>query len=287
VLQEPVLARAGDRFVIRRSSPPETIGGGVVVDPLPPRRRAQPWDLPNGVEDGLARLLAEAGTRGLARGTARVRLGSDVWDPRLAKEVAGRLYSPEVLDEISRRIEQSVNDFHVRDSLSAGMLLSALPGALKLPVELVETQVTRLVSAGRLQRAAALLSRPGWNPILDGSDLELKAVLLNELVTAGAEPPDVSQLTATHHRDPVPILRIMEREGLVVPVEAERYYASQAVQHLVGLLREGMEEGREYGPAELREILGLSRKYLIPFLEFCDRMRYTERRTTGRVLLPT
>jgi selenocysteine-specific elongation factor len=77
----------------------------------------------------------------------------------------------------------------------------------------------------------------------------------------------------------------MEREGIVIAVESERYYATQSVQHLVARLREGMEPGREYGPAELREILGLSRKYLIPFLEFCDRKRYTERRTTGRVLL--
>jgi selenocysteine-specific elongation factor len=44
VLQEPILARAGDRFVLRLASPPSTIGGGVVVDPLPPRRRAAVWD---------------------------------------------------------------------------------------------------------------------------------------------------------------------------------------------------------------------------------------------------
>jgi selenocysteine-specific elongation SelB-like protein len=47
-----------------------------------------------------------------------------------------------------------------------------------------------------------------------------------------------------------------------------------------------MTEGREYSPAELREMLGLSRKYLIPFLEFCDRKRITERRATGRVRVP-
>jgi selenocysteine-specific elongation factor len=167
------------------------------------------------------------------------------------------------------------------------MPASGLAGALRLPVELVETQVTMLAAAGRIARSGALVSRPGWSPVLSEADLALKAALQEELVRAGPEPPDVSQLTAAHHRDPVPILRIMEREGTVVAVESERFYDVEAVQGLLGLMRREMEVGREYGPAELREILGLSRKFLIPFLEFCDRMQYTERRTTGRVLLPS
>jgi len=45
-----------------------------------------------------------------------------------------------------------------------------------------------------------------------------------------------------------------------------------------------MLPGREYSPAELRDVIGLSRKFLIPFLEYCDRHGVTERRPTGRVL---
>ena len=48
-------------------------------------------------------------------------------------------------------------------------------------------------------------------------------------------------------------------------------------------LGRGMTAGREYAPAELREVLGLSRKFLIPFLEYCDRKGVTERRDGGRV----
>jgi hypothetical protein len=45
-----------------------------------------------------------------------------------------------------------------------------------------------------------------------------------------------------------------------------------------------MEPARIYSPAELRDVLGVSRKYLIPFLEYCDRRQITERRADGRVL---
>jgi selenocysteine-specific elongation factor len=83
------------------------------------------------------------------------------------------------------------------------------------------------------------------------------------------------------------ILRILEREGVVVPVEADRFYAAEAVDELVGRLRRGMEPEREYAPAELRDLLGVSRKYLIPFLEFCDRRGITARRSGGRVISGT
>src|ERR1019366_9876627 len=50
-LDAPVVARAGDRFVLRTTSPAMTIGGGVVTDPQPPARRAKPWRAP-GAGDG-------------------------------------------------------------------------------------------------------------------------------------------------------------------------------------------------------------------------------------------
>jgi selenocysteine-specific elongation factor len=53
---------------------------------------------------------------------------------------------------------------------------------------------------------------------------------------------------------------------------------------MVGKLREELVPGEVYVPAQLRDILGFSRKYLIPFLEYCDRNGVTERRGEGRVL---
>jgi selenocysteine-specific elongation factor len=104
------------------------------------------------------------------------------------------------------------------------------------------------------------------------------------LRVAGAEPPSVAELTTTNGAAVAPLLRLLEREGAVVSVDSERYYAIDALTLLVGRLRNGMVGGREYSPSELRDVLGLSRKYLIPFLEYCDRRGITERRSAGRVL---
>jgi selenocysteine-specific elongation factor len=48
-----------------------------------------------------------------------------------------------------------------------------------------------------------------------------------------------------------------------------------------------MSPGREYPPGELRDLLGFSRKYLIPFLDYADRLGLTVRREGGRVRVGT
>jgi selenocysteine-specific elongation factor len=53
---------------------------------------------------------------------------------------------------------------------------------------------------------------------------------------------------------------------------------------MIAQLKESLKPGQVYAPAQLRDVLGSSRKFLIPFLEFCDRRGLTERRGEGRVL---
>src|SRR5262249_34282733 len=75
-LDAPVVARAGDRFVLRSVSPVSTIGGGVVTDPLPLGLRVRAW--PNGglsASQRLSLLVTERGTAGLAVDNLPVRLG--------------------------------------------------------------------------------------------------------------------------------------------------------------------------------------------------------------------
>jgi selenocysteine-specific elongation factor len=80
------------------------------------------------------------------------------------------------------------------------------------------------------------------------------------------------------------MVRYLERAGMLVRVSDDRYYSPAAVDEMVGKLRSTLEPKRTYSPAELRDVLGVSRKYLIPFLEFCDVAGVTDRRAEGRVI---
>jgi len=293
VLDAPVVVRAGDRFVIRGGSPVSTLGGGVVVDPHPAHRRARPWTAQHDSFDArLSLALREAGGEGLGIADLPVRLGASPSDVAACLErhkdvlrIGARIFDRAYRDELVSSLAEAVARHHQRNPLDAGVLLQTIRARVVGRSELLDDAVRTAVMSGHLETIEnGLVRRTGWRPTLSNDQTDLKATLAGALRTAGPEPPSLGELSAAHGPSVVPIIRMLEREGTIVPVESDRYYDAGALTALVDRLRNGMIGGREYTPSELRHVIGLSRKYLIPFLEYCDRRGITERRSTGRVL---
>jgi selenocysteine-specific elongation factor len=292
VLDEPVVARAGDRFVLRSASPLVTIGGGIVMDPQPPGRRARPWPAaPLDASARLALLLAEGGASGIAVGSLPVRLGlspSAVGSllasrPAEHRALGDRIYEGTAVASLGETLRRAVAAYHASHPLEPGAPLQTMRGALGAPPALVDEIVREGVRAGSLELDGGLVRERGWSPRLSDAQRERRLALVRLLDEAGAEPPSVSEITTMHGADASGLLRLLERDGVVVQVEPDRYYAAGALRALVERLRAAMPNGGEYGPAELRDALGVSRKFLIPFLEYCDRVGITERRAAGRI----
>jgi selenocysteine-specific elongation factor len=292
ILDEPVVARAGDRFVLRTPSPAVTIGGGIVEDPAPSYRRARPIPQAGSLATRLERLLDEAGAAGIDRAILPIRVGAPpsvvtslVKNSGDAIVVIGdRLYPRTALEAVSAEIHRLIDEHHRARPLDPGPQLQSIRSAVHVPPGVIDTMVTRAVEAGVLETEGAIVRRRGWRPSLTSADEGVRDRVHAALLEAGREPPAVTELTALYG-DRVPaLLRILERAGVVVPVAPDRYYATEVLQRLVDQLRAGMEAGREYSPAELRDLLGVSRKYLIPLLEYCDRVGVTDRRVAGRVI---
>jgi selenocysteine-specific elongation factor len=95
----------------------------------------------------------------------------------------------------------------------------------------------------------------------------------------------VSELAASHpDQDVAGLLRLMAREGLVVPVGKDRYYEAAVLGRERDRLVELLRDLGSASPAAIRERIGRSRKWLIPFLEWCDGQGITTRRGDERVL---
>ena len=291
LLDEPVLARAGDRFVVRLPSPAATIGGGVIVDPAPAVARPRPWPTQLAVADRLRAVLVEGGGEGLARRTLAVRLGLA---PAAAASLVnasaevvatadGRLVGAAMVEDAVARAASLVARHHRESPLDPGLPLAALRGALGVGASLAELALARLTAAGTVEVSGAAARVAGWVPTLGAADTALATAIEARLLAAGREPPSVAELAAATGADPRPVLRFLERQGKVVAVEEDRYYLTSELAALVETVRAGMLSGRVYSPAELRDLTGLSRKYLIPFLEYCDRHGVTVRQDSGRV----
>lgn len=292
MLDEPIVVRAGDRFVLRAASPPVTIGGGIVRDPAPPHRRVRPW--PFGLAapaDRLRAMLAEGGLSGVATATLPFRLGGtsslgDVLNEAGAERIADRLVARDMLRETTKQLVERVRAHLQNHPLDTGVQQSLLRAQLGASEAIFDEVLERAIATGALALTDGLMATPGWSPQLDDRHRDVRTAVLAQLTMGGREPPSTQELVTQHGGDVVALLRILERERLVTAVEplGARYYESLCLNQLVREMQQAMAGSAEYSPAALRDVLKMSRKYLIPFLEYCDRVGITERQGSGRVL---
>jgi selenocysteine-specific elongation factor len=290
VLDAPVLLRAGDRFVIRTSAPLNTIAGGVITDPYAPKR-ARPWPPGLSVADRLDRLVEEAAGQGLDASSLPVRLGLSSADCRAltAKAnkrflmTAARLVSRPVFEELQRQLLDGVTAFHASNPLEPGIPQQSLKARLRASPAVSDAAFDAMRKTGALTGQNGLVWTRDWSPTPTQDQARLAETVLAALTLAGSEPPSVAELTEGNGGDTPHILRFLERSAKVTQVEPDRYYETVQLKLFVTRLQEAMPPGKEVGPSELRETLGLSRKFLIPLLEYCDRAGYTRRSTGGRM----
>lgn len=291
MLDERVVAQAGDRFVIRAASPPATIGGGVVTDPGPPRKRAKPW--PSAGADAGRRLqwiLAEAGGRGVAIAALDIRVGALRGQiERLAQaagavQVGGNLFDGALVPGLAAACTRAVEAAHHERPLDPGVSVQSVRSAATAAPALVDHVLATMVDAGSITIADGIVARAGWSPGASQSDSERMDRVLAALVEAGHQPPSIDELTTLFGSDTLAVLKLLARRGEVVAVTTDRYFAAGAARELVAAIRSELANGAVRSASELRVATGLTRKYIIPFLEYCDRTGVTVRDGDGRTL---
>jgi len=286
---EPVVVRAGDRFVLRATSPLNTIGGGVITDPCPPRR-ARIWQPGISSAERLEEMVSEAAGGGLDLSELPVRLGlSGVTVADLVRRtpkvavVGSRIVSRPVLEGLRQALSSNVSAYHAAEPLEPGMPAQLLRSRLKGHPGLIEAALEAEVRAGNLVSGGGVVRLPQWQPQLDQAGQRLASAVLGALDRAGIEPPTTEELSQELATPVAAIARYLERRGEIVQVEQNRYYTVRHLMLLIGRLKELLASGQEVNPSALREGLGISRKYLIPLLEYCDRVGHTARGPSGRV----
>lgn len=290
-LDRPVVARSGDRFVLRSPSPLDTVGGGVVVDPTPERGSRGAWEAAGREpHERLHALLQASGNSGIDARRLPIRLGVQ---PSLvpaavaaahAVTLGDGVFSLAALAQLARAADARITRWHASSPLDGGMPLARLREELTAPTEAADWAVEYLCKKGRYEVRDGLVGKRGDQSALSDSDAAMLARLLHRICDAAEQPPTVAELVVEFGARTEALLRFAARRGNVVAVESVRYYDTPVVSAQIDRLRGAMQPGREYSPQELRDVLGVSRKYLIPFLEYCDRAGVTDRRPSGRTL---
>ena len=252
-LEAPVVARAGDRFVVRSYSPVTTIGGGIVLEPDAPRRRR----LREGEPELLDALLGSAPEAMLARSQLAGWNGALVG--RLAVEtphapagigaaldvhvaagalgrVGDRVFMGDVLARGREILLHAVASFHESSPLRAGIdrqeLRRTLPPAAA--PGLADALLDALLRDGSLVargERGELLARAGFEPRLTDEQAAARDRILALYDAAELAPPTLEELPPELHqrRDFWPLLKLLESEGRLLAMAPETFVSAPAM----------------------------------------------------------
>ncbi|WP_330217053.1 SelB domain-containing protein [Geobacter pickeringii] len=309
-LKSPVLLLPGDPFVLRSYSPAATVGGGRVLDPMPPRHRrrsAEALELLGALGGGsdtekVRELVAGSLLSGVALEEIAVRSG--VAAKRCDAALAALLSAGEVVQAVREpRIFLSRTSFGALKELLLGEVEGYLrDNTLKdgIGKEELKTRLPRrsdprffgpllqaLEREGKVVVDRELVKLPGRKGAATVDQAGFQARIETALTRGGAEPPTVKELCEAlrcGEKDLLEHLAVLVRGGRAKKVKGDLFYAPEPLaalrEQLVALLR---EKG-EITPPEFREITGLSRKFMIPLLEYFDQEKVTIRVGDKRVL---
>jgi len=299
-----VLGR-GDRIVLRRYSPVSTIGGGCVLDPFPrARRRAEIADLQAAAGESdvqaLGRFLREASGRGLDLATLVGRMALPQEEVRALmtgvasaiplRGAAGQFLDASVLAGLEERALSRIKESHDKDPLAKGLSKEELRRRVfgKAHPAVFDTVIARLVSAEKVSETADLVALSAHRVQLSGPEGAARAAIEAAMSLAGLEGLALQNLHVQLRLD----LKVCENAVRVLVQEkaAERLGAGllvgrAALETFRSAARSRFKSGARLDVAEIKDLTGLSRKYVIPLLEWLDRERVTRRVGAERIVL--
>ncbi|HEY7113936.1 MAG TPA: selenocysteine-specific translation elongation factor [Thermoanaerobaculia bacterium] len=307
-LSQPLPVAPGDRFVLRRLSPVETVGGGVVLDPLwPPvgRRRAEELPRLDRLERGdlserCVLWIEQARERGAGEEALAARAGVPPAEVRAAVAAAGsgrvhrlrrspeRYISEASLAMLAGRATAEIASFLARGGASVGMprgtlLGKILPGADPGWAEAVESAL----AARGVFRLVGDEARPPGREDLDPKERDLSAAILKFFRERGLDPPSPAEVVArvNHHPKVVEgLLGYLAKKGELARLPGGWLVAREAVDGVVAKLRASGK--KSFDVPEFKEMFGLTRRLAIPLLEHLDAAKITRRVGDRRQVVP-
>lgn len=309
-LARPVLLLPGDPFVVRTYSPQATLGGGTVLDPGPPRRRRR--------SDEALELLAAA-EAGNDQERIRLMVESSLFSGLSLEELVNRsgmsgkridgalgllLSSGAVLQVVKEpriflgkgafaalklRLSDELRGYLAENPMQEGI------GKEELKSRIPKRSDPRFFGpllAGMEKEGSALSDRdivrlPGRKAGVTVDQAGLQAQLEEALKKGWGEPPTIKELCDLLNCTEKQVLdhaNLLCREGRAAKVKGDVFYAPGALAEIREKLIAHLKEKGEITPPEFRDLTGLSRKFMIPLLEFFDQEKLTIRTGDKRVL---
>jgi selenocysteine-specific elongation factor len=291
----------GDRFILRRPAPVDTVGGGVVVDAHPVRKRAartRSAVAPAGVEDAWVERLerAEAAGRPVAAIAAELGRSSDEVEAAVAPlmasgravRAAGLLFAGSVWGQVREDTLAALHAFHESDPLKSGAAREGVRAqvARAMPPEAYRELLQGLAAEGVVRLVGERLALASHRVVLSPDD-EARALRIEDAFRrAELDPPLIEDVLREVGGPRGARLRDwLVEEGRLVKIRDGRLFHGEVLERLRSKLREFARTSSTIEIGTFKELAGATRKNAIPLLEQFDEERLTRREGNVRRIL--
>ena len=314
-LDQPVICVPGDRFILRRYSPLRTIGGGLILDNAPPKHRKKNFeqalfslrelykrmalpppesdlglieylvDSKNWLGIDLPELVARSGYREEHILSLLGQLETLILvpqDPPLA-------VSRTALDTLKAETVTFLEEFHRAQPLASGVsreevkkrfFSTATSTYFQFVIQILEDE-------NRVRSGTTTLSSHGQKVSLGPEQEQMKQEILGSIDRTFPELPSLKELIQSSSHPPAEVKAVfyyLLEAGELIRISERLVATASQIAGLKKELSQRFGRGIPFTVPEFKDIFKISRKYAIPFLEYLDRERVTQRVGDRRIL---
>jgi selenocysteine-specific elongation factor len=302
---EPLLLLPGDRAILRQFSPVVTIGGAVVLDAFPMARQKedvvqrflQTLSSGNRQEALLAR-IARRGHEGLSLAAAvrETGLKQSVLQPMVAAlvqqkqiiQVAEFLLSADAMQKTREKLVAALETFHKANPLVGGISKEELREKLGLHQTVMEAMLAQLARDKKAEVAGEQVRLAGRGVELKDEEAKAKQQIEKAFAEAGLKVPLMKEVL-----DKLPVdkaraqklVTLLLRDRVLIKLADDLVFHHTALQGLRQLMATQKSKTPKIDVATFKDLIGVTRKYAIPLLEYLDQQRITRRVGDERIIL--
>ena len=302
---EPLLLLPGDRAILRQFSPVITIGGAVVLDAFPlPRQKPEMREkilntLSSGTrQDALLARIARRGHQGLSVSDAvrETGLKQSVLQPVIAalgqqKQIiqAGEfLLATAAAQKTREKLAATLDAFHKANPLVAGISKEELREKLGLHQTVLESLLGRLVRDKKVEVSGEQVRLAGRGVELKDEEVKAKEQIERAFAQAGLKVPLMKEVL-----DKLPVdkaraqklVTLLLRDRVLVKLSDDLVFHHTALDGLRQLMATQKSKTPKIDVPTFKDLIGVTRKYAIPLLEYLDQQRVTRRVGDERIIV--
>ena len=301
-LAAPALLLPGDRFILRQFSPVVTIGGGIVLDAVPPIRKRSPEQAAaflqitreGSPQEVLSARVARRGAAGLPLQDLPTEMNLRQNDAEKLAAQAGLLGCNQVLisqnafAEAKADVVKTVTAFHDANPLVSAISKEELRDRTNLGPDVFHAVLAKLAEEKKLEIAGEQARIPGRGVVMKDEESESKKIIEQAFASAGLKVPSLKEVLAGLKVDKLraqKIVTLLLRDKVLIKISEELVFHQSALTDLRQRVSALKSTTPKIDVARFKDLTGVSRKYAIPLLEYLDRERVTRRVGDERMIL--